>query len=396
MSRSDAFDVVVVGAGVVGASCALLLARCGFRVGVLEERLPLPWNQAHELDPRVIAAAPSAVQLFERLEVWDTIVNARACAYRRMRVWDACAPAELGFDAADEGRAALGWIVENGLIQSVLWQALQRTPGIELFCPATYESAEQRDGRLQQLRLADGTRLNTRLLIAADGGNSLWPQRLGITHRSRDYEQRAIVAHVRTERAHEYCAWQRFLPGATVAFLPLLDGRSSVVWSVPNSHAKRLLDLEDAGFCAKVGAAFDFRLGNIVATTPRLAFPLRLRLADRYVAPGFALIGDAGHVVHPLAGQGLNLGLRDVVTLCDELVRARDAQKDFAALAVLRRYERKRRSENELAAYSFDAIQRVFACEAKPVVALRALALRSIDRFAPLKRFFVHAAAGRV
>ena len=173
------------------------------------------------------------------------------------------------------------------------------------------------------VELADGTRLRARLLIAADGAASPIRQRLGIGTRDRDYGQRAIVAHVGTERSHEATAWQRFQPGGPLAFLPLADGRSSIVWSLPNDDATRLLALDESAFRAELGCAFDFRLGTITSTTARLAFPLRLRLAERYVVGRCVLIGDAAHAVHPLAGQGLNLGLRDVRCLSAQLDRAR-------------------------------------------------------------------------
>jgi 2-octaprenyl-3-methyl-6-methoxy-1,4-benzoquinol hydroxylase/2-octaprenylphenol hydroxylase len=245
------------------------------------------------------------------------------------------------------------------------------------------------------LVLEDGTSLSARLVIAADGADSAMRGMVGIAARDRDYAQRAIVAHVATERPHQSTAWQRFLPGATLAFLPLADGRSSVVWSLPEAQAARLLALDDPAFCNELGAAFDFRLGRVAATTPRAAFPLRLRLAERYLAPRFALIGDAAHVVHPLAGQGVNLGLRDACALAAVLTAARAAKRDFAAEYTLRQFERSRRSDNALSAHAFDAIQRAFASEAMSVAALRGAALALVDRIAPLKRLFANHAAGR-
>ena len=390
----NTFDVAVVGAGMVGAALALALAREGFDVAVIEPRAPKPWSAQDEVDLRVVALAPSSVELFGRLDVWKEISAARASAYRRMRVWDALAPGELQFDAADEGRAALGWIVENRLIQSVLWQALQREARITLHCPAKVTATDATDDR-RTLKLDDDSAIAARLVVAADGAASALRGLLGIVARDREYGQRAIVAHVATERAHESTAWQRFLPGATLALLPLADGRCSIVWSAPDAEAARLLALEDDAFRAEFGAAFDFRLGRITATTPRASFPLRMQLAERYLAPRFALIGDAAHAVHPLAGQGVNLGLRDVEELCAVLVEARDARRDFAVVSVLRRYERRRHSDNTLSAHAFDAIQRVFGSEAIPVAALRGAGLSLVDKVAPLKRAFARHAAGR-
>jgi len=392
MSR-QVCDIAIVGAGMVGAALALALARESFEVALVETRAPAPWRAEDEVDLRVVALAASSIALFERLDVWTAIRNARACAYRRMRVWDALAPGNLSFDAADSGANALGYIVENRLIAHALWQAAQAHAQVTLHCPERVTASEV-EGERRTLKFEDGSRIAARLIAAADGADSALRQLLGIATHDRDYAQRAVVAHVAHERAHEATAWQRFLPGATLAFLPLEDGRSSIVWSLPDEEAQRVLALGDAAFCAELGAALDFRLGRVIATTTRAAFPLRMRLAARYLAPRFALIGDAAHVVHPLAGQGVNLGLRDVDALVAALTEARAAKRDFAAETTLRRFERRRRSDNDLSAHAFDAIQRVFGSEAMPLAALRGAGLAIVDRVAPLKRLFARHAAG--
>jgi 2-polyprenylphenol 6-hydroxylase len=398
MNRRGELDVIVVGAGVVGTATALALVREGYEVALIEARPPLAWKAEDEIDARVVALAADSVALLDELGVWDNIVAARASAYRRMRVWDALAPGELGFDASERGEAALGWIVENRLLQHALWQALAEPadPGqaARLLCPAEVGAIES-DEAGASLTLADGTRLRSRLLVAADGSNSPIRDQLGIATRDRDYAQRAIVAHVGTERAHESTAWQRFQPGGPLAFLPLADGRSSIVWSLPNDEAQRLLALDDAEFCAELGCAMDFRLGTITSTTPRMAFPLRMRLAERYVAGRCVLIGDAAHAVHPLAGQGLNLGLRDVRCLRDQLARTRSRNGDPGAAHVLRRYERERRSENTLAANGFSLIESSFRTDSTIVAGLRGAALGLANRISPLKRLLGDAAAGR-
>ncbi len=240
-------DVAVVGAGMVGAAMALALAREGFDVAVIESRAAPPWQPQDEVDLRVVALAASSVDLFDRLGVWKEIIAARASPYRRMRVWDALAPGQLAFDAADEGRAALGFIVENRLIQSVLWRALQGETRITLHCPAKVTGTDATDDR-RTLTLDDDTSVAARLVVAADGADSVLRGLLAIATRDRDYGQRAVVAHVATERAHESTAWQRFVPGGTIAFLPLADGRSSIVWSVSQTDAERLLALDDEAF----------------------------------------------------------------------------------------------------------------------------------------------------
>ena len=387
-------DVAIVGAGMVGAACALRLARAGFDVAIIESREAPPWRAQDAVDLRVVALAASSRELLEAVGTWSAIADARACAYRKMHVWDALAPGSLNFDSAHDAASELGHIVENRLVQYVLWQALAADARITMRCPARVQATEIESDR-RWLNLDDGSRVAARLVVAADGGDSALRDLIGIATRDRDYGQRAIVAHVSTERPHEYTAWQRFVPGGTVAFLPLLDGRSSIVWSVPDADATRLLALDDAAFCAELGAAFDFRLGAIGSTTARAAFALRLKLAERYLAPRFALIGDAAHVVHPLAGQGVNLGLRDADQLAAALIDARDARRDFSADTALRRFERRRRSDNALSAHAFDAIQRVFSSAATPLAALRGAALGVVDAITPLKRVFARYAAGR-
>ena len=393
MSRRDVHDVAIVGAGMVGASLALRLAREGFDVALIESREPPPWNADDDIDLRVVAIAPSSVDFLNRAGAWSAIASSRVSPYRMMRVWDSIAPGELTFDAAESGEASLGYIVENRLIQAMLWQELQRAQ-VALRVPAKVQKTDSIVDR-RALTLDDDTTLNARIVIAADGAESTLRDLLHIETNTRDYEQRAIVAHVKTERSHESTAWQRFMPNATLAFLPLADGRVSIVWSVPSNEAERLLALDDVAFCRELGAAFDFRLGTIEAVTKRVAIPLRMRLAKSYIAPRFALIGDAAHVVHPLAGQGVNLGLRDAAELADILIDARNAKRDFGAEHILRRYERRRRSNDTLSAYAFDAIQRVFGSDFPPLAAMRGIALTFADRLAPIKQQLLRHASGR-
>ncbi|PWK88583.1 UbiH/UbiF/VisC/COQ6 family ubiquinone biosynthesis hydroxylase [Fulvimonas soli] len=390
--RGPALDAAVVGGGMVGAAAALALARAGFAVALLEARAPAPWRAEDEVDLRVVGLAPSSIALLDGLGVWTSIRDSRAGPYAQMHVWDAESGAAIHFDAADEGRDLLGCIVENNLVQWRLWQALEGA-GVQRLCPAEVARFEARGDRVQ-IELADGAVLAARLLVAADGAGSPLRAQAGIATSGRDYGQRAVVAHVATERPHGRTAWQRFLPGGPLAFLPLADGRSSIVWSLPDDEAARVLALADEAFRDALGLASDFRLGRIVGTTKRAAFPLRLQLAERYQAERFVLLGDAAHAVHPLAGQGVNLGLRDVAELRDVLAGARAAGRDIAAGHVLRRYARRRRSADTLDARGFDALARIYAWQAPPLVAARALGVRLLDRCLPLKRALAAHAAG--
>ncbi|MGH8172703.1 MAG: FAD-dependent oxidoreductase, partial [Rhodanobacteraceae bacterium] len=268
MNRRGDLDAVIVGGGAIGAALALALARDDFDVALIEKSAPKPWRAEDDVDLRVVALAPDTRDLLDDLGVWNAIAAARIGAYRQMRVWDASAPGELSFDAAEQGHAALGWIVENRLVQDALWQAVAAHPRVRLVCPGEVERVgnENRDEGAA-VELTDGTVLRARVVVAADGAESPLRKQLGIACAERDYEQRAVVAHVATERAHEDTAWQRFLPGGPLAFLPLADGRSSIVWSLPNAEATRILALDDDAFRNELGCAFDFRLGAIASST---------------------------------------------------------------------------------------------------------------------------------
>jgi 2-octaprenyl-3-methyl-6-methoxy-1,4-benzoquinol hydroxylase/2-octaprenylphenol hydroxylase len=376
----------------VGAACALALARRGFAVALVEAHEPAPWVAGEPEDLRVIALARSSARLLEELGVWRDIEAARVSPYRCMRVWDAASGAEIAFDAAQEGRAQLGWIVENKLVARTLWDSLDAA-GVRRVCPAQITAFARREDRVT-LDLADGSAVSAALLVIADGAGSRLRQQADIRVRGRDYHQRAVVAHVATERPHEATAWQRFTREGPIALLPLGDGRSSIVWSLPEARAREVLALDDEGFREAAGLAADFRLGRITATTPRASFPLRLQLAKTYATDRCVLLGDAAHAVHPLAGQGANLGLRDVAELAGVLGEARANGRDFTAPHVLHRYARRRRAAATIDARSFDALERMFAWQAPGWTALRGLGIRAVNRFGPLKRALAAHAEG--
>ncbi len=391
MSRRPRHDVAVVGGGVVGAACALGLARAGLDVVLLEARPPVPW-QADAPDLRVYAFAADNVVLLRDLGVWDAVRGARAQPYRRMRVWDAAGGDELRFDADAYGRAALGWIVEHGLLVDRLWAALPAA-GVEVRCPAELDALEQDDESVR-LGLAGGGRIAARVAIAADGAASTLRALAGIGIVRHAYGQRGVVAYVATEAAHESTAWQRFLVGGPLAFLPCADGSSSIVWSLPDDDAERVLALDDAGFGDALTRAFAARLGRARPLTRRVAFSLRRQLADSQCEGRVLVLGDAAHVVHPLAGQGVNLGLRDVAALLASVEAAGRRRVDWASPHGLRRWARTRRSENAVAAWSFDGINRTYASDDPLLTLARGHALGAAGRVPSLAQALWRRASG--
>lgn len=388
MSARHAQDVLVVGGGVVGACAALALARDGRKVTLVEAREPVPWR-ADAPDLRVYAFAPDSRALLDDVGAWAAVAAARAHPYRDMRVWDAAGGGELHFSAAQVGRADLGHIVEHGLLVDRLWQAIAAEPRVARRCPAQVESFAQDDDAVV-LRLEDGTSLRGGLLLAADGADSRLRALAGLEVDARDYGQRGLVAYVRTQQPHADTAWQRFLPTGPLAFLPCADGRCSIVWTVPDAEADRLLALDDAAFCRELTRAFDARLGEVVEVSKRVAFPLRRQLARHYVSGRLLLLGDAAHAVHPLAGQGVNLGLRDVRALRGTM----RASPGLPSPARLQRWERERRSDNAVAAHAFEAINGLFTDARLLPTLLRGPALGLAGRIAPLGGFFVRRAMG--
>ncbi|MCL7715115.1 UbiH/UbiF family hydroxylase [Stenotrophomonas mori] len=391
MSRRGRLDVAVVGGGVVGTACALALAGEGLQVALVEGREPAPWS-AQRPDLRVFAFAHDNAALLEALGVWPQVTQARAHPYLRMRVWDAAGGGELAFDADALGRRELGWIVENGLLVDRLWSALPAA-GVQLHCPARVESMEQ-DGEGVRLRLDDGRRVDAAVAIAADGAESTLRTLAGLAVARHDYGQRGVVGYVDSERPNEATAWQRFLDTGPLAVLPVARHRSSIVWSLPDAEAERVLALDDEAFGRELTGAFAGRLGAMRAASPRAAFPLRRQLASDYVAGRVLVLGDAAHVVHPLAGQGVNLGLRDVAGLCALVRDARQRRVDWATDHRLRRWARVRRSENTVAAYGFDAINKVFSNDEMHLTLARGTLLGLAGRMPPLLSLFWRRASG--
>ena len=392
MNRRLQRDAVVVGGGVVGSACATALAQAGLSVALVEAAEPARWSRDVP-DLRVFAFAPDNAQLLQALGVWDDIASARAQPYRHMRVWDAAGGGELHFDADALARRELGWIVEHALLAERLWDAALRA-GVELLQPTSVSGLEQRETGVR-ITLDDGATLDARIAIAADGGNSTLRGLAGIRTRNHDYRQRGVVAYVETELPHQLTAWQRFLPGGPLAFLPVdADRRSSIVWSLPESEAERVLALDDEAFDIELTNAFAARLGKTRVVSKRAAFPLRRQLAKTQLEGRALLLGDAAHVVHPLAGQGVNLGLRDVAALRDSVIEAKRLGRNFDTPHRLQRWARARRSDNVASTLAFEAINRAYSNDALLPTFLRGRALGIANSIAPLRDALWRHAAG--
>ncbi len=392
------FDVVIAGGGLVGATLALLLVReariAPPRICVLEKEPPARWSADAPADLRVLALSRASQRILASVGVWDRMVAARACPYERMQVWHASEAARgagaLRFDAAELAQANLGHIVENSLVQFLLQQELS-AQGIAMRQLAL--------GGLQfdadDLRLtAGGESISTRLLVGADGARSAVRRLAGLWTNNEDYAQVGVVANVRSELPHESTAWQRFLGDGTLALLPLSTGECSIVWSVASARATQLLALAPAEFSAELTAASDGVLGALSLASERLSFPLRRMSAQQYVLERCALVGDAAHVVHPLAGQGANLGLLDAAALAQVIADGALEREDPGALRLLRRYERWRKSENEIMSRAFDVFNSVLSTGDGAAARLAQRGLGLVSSSEALRRLFMERALG--
>lgn len=373
--------VLIAGGGMVGGTLACALARGGIHVTVVEAHEPKPFVVDGDYDLRVSAVSAGAEMIFRNLEVWPLIQQRRSYAFRNMMVWDAESQGHIHFDALDIGEPRLGHIIENSAIQDALIERLRGMDTATWHCPDAITEIEVAADRVI-VTLESGAQFEPHLIVGADGANSKVRSLVGIDFRTHAYEQRAVVANVCTEQPVQRTAWQRFLPTGPLALLPLSDNQGAVVWSTTAQHAETLVDLADGLFCDQLAEAFDFRLGNVVSTSARASFPLRGGQAEPYVCFRVALVGDAAHTIHPLAGQGANLGFMDAATLAEVLMTT---HRDIGSLRVLRRYERARKADNVLMMRVMEGFRILFGTTSFPVVWLRSMGLSLTDALGPLK-----------
>jgi 2-octaprenylphenol hydroxylase len=397
---SDRFDILIVGGGPVGGAAAALLARATRterdppRIAVLEPRRPsYPANEA-PVDLRVSAYSRASERVLQVAGAWDAITARRTYAYERMCVWhESVSPVSaeaLVFDAAEVGEPNLGHIIETRLVQSAVLDAAEHA-GVQII-PAELSSLAITEDDVR-VETTSGS-LSARLIVGADGAQSAVRAAVGVSAETSGYQQTAIVAVVATERPHQSTAWQRFLHTGTLAFLPLADGMSSIVWSADDELAKNLLASSPEVFELELTNALDGALGGTRLISERASFPLRKLAAQHYVTHRCALIGDAAHVVHPLAGQGVNMGLLDAAALVELLIVGRHEREDPGALRVLRRYERWRKTETQTLATAIDTFDRLLAHGTGPLSRLAQRGLGLVNRSQELKRVFIRRALG--
>ncbi|SDX31413.1 UbiH/UbiF/VisC/COQ6 family ubiquinone biosynthesis hydroxylase [Marinobacter mobilis] len=409
MTESSCYDVVVVGGGMTGSALALGLSRQGWRVALIEAAevaplldTPRASHSVDDFEPRVSAISAASQRLLADLGAWAEVARQRHCPYSGMSVWDAEGTGRIDFDAVSMGVKELGAIVENRMLVRALFMTLADSP-VTLYSGASVTAMSPSENGLRSLSLADGGSLSATLVVAADGALSRVRQWAGLPTREWDYQQQAIVCTVESTKAHQYTAWQRFSQTGPLAFLPLRsddpadEGRfCSIVWSQDSDEARRLMALPEPDFLAELEVAIESRLGPLVAVSRRWAFPLRQRHAKEYIAEGLALIGDAAHTIHPLAGQGVNLGYADVRVLLDELGRARKAGVPANDPLLLARYQRRRKGDNLAMMAAMEGFKQLFGRDELPLRWLRNTGMRWLDRARPLKHRIAAQAMGLI
>ncbi len=386
------YDIAVIGGGAVGLAAALVSARYGLKSIVVEAHSPISWQQDSP-DLRVYAMALDNQILLEDLAVWKRIIERRAFAYSGMTVFDEVQSTPLRFQANGLGRSHLGHIVENRLLVDSLWQAAMAEPAIQLVYPDKIKAIET-IGDSVSLELQSGFQYTARYAIGADGAGSKVRSLLGIESDIHDYHQKGLVAFVETELPHQNIAWQRFLSSGPLAFLPFGENVCSIVWSLPEAKADELLAEEPEKFSHALDSAFAGTLGKTHLISDRVAFPLKRQLSKTMLQGRCLLLGDAAHTVHPLAGQGVNLGLRDVSAMATAFEKSIVKTGDALDLQQIKRWARERYSENAVAALTFENINRVFSNDNIAFSLTRGHILGLADKLGPLKNAMARYAAG--
>ncbi len=402
MHNYSEFDIVIIGGGMVGLAAACGLARTALRIAIVE---PQPLSDAafpDAFDLRVSALSHASQTLLNNLHAWHDVVAARLAAFSRMEVWDADGTGNVHFEAAEMGEKHLGWIVENRIVTRALEKQAKQQENLVWFNPDSLAELTIEEDQVS-LTLTSGATLTTKLLIGADGANSRVRQLANFELNVRPYNHQGIVTTVRTELPHQNTARQRFMQTGPLALLPLRGNQNesakgghycSIVWSAQDELTQEVMQMDDAAFCKALGEAFEFKLGKIEWADRRLAIPLVQRHAPHYAKPRVALIGDAAHTIHPLAGQGVNLGFLDAAVLIEEISRAVELKLDPGLLAVLRRFERRRKGHNLTLMAAMQGFKSLFEANPLPVRWLRNEGMRIFNSLPPVKNFIMLQAMG--
>ena len=386
------FDVVIVGGGMVGATVACGLGGSNLKVAIIEQAIPHEFSSEQPHDLRVSALSLASKKILEVVGAWEGVLNRRYCPFRRMRVWETAGDTE--FNSDDIELPELGYIVENRVTQLALLDQLAKFDNVELIAPVSIKTIHYSASGQTTLKLSDDSELQTNMLVAADGGNSRVRQAVGLGVTSWDYQQHAMVIYVETDYEQQDITWQRFVPSGPQAFLPLTGNYGSIVWYNSADEVRRLKTLSSDSLIAELTATFPECLGKINQVLGVASFPLKRQHAQQYVKAGVALVGDAAHMINPLAGQGVNIGLLDAAALAEVLVDANKRGEGVGDIAVLRQYEKMRRNENLRMMTVMDAFYRVFSNKILPIKFLRNLGLGLAERISPVKNKVTRMAIG--
>jgi ubiquinone biosynthesis UbiH/UbiF/VisC/COQ6 family hydroxylase len=389
--HSNHADVVIVGGGMVGLCLACALKETDLRVVVIERGEPaVRWSLGR--DCRVSAIVHGNQQALQQLGAWSFMAE-HAQPIHGMQVWDGQHAGGIRFDSEEIETEALGWLVENSVLQAGLRQAMVDAPNVELWNPATLKSVRWQS-RHCTMELDDGRVLLTPLVVAADGGRSWLRQQADIGVYQSDYQQQGIVATVRPQHAHHGMAYQRFLATGPLAVLPMTNGLNSIVWSADNEEAERLLAMDDQSFLHALNHQFGPVLGRMVKVGERAGFPLRAQLAHHIVRHRLALIGDAAHCIHPLAGLGVNLGLRDALVLAQEIVDAHRFEEDWGEVSVLHRYSKNRLPDVLTTMAAMEGFHRLFTSSLPWLPWCRGVGMKTIGNAGIFKRMLMEQSTG--
>ncbi len=386
------FDVIIVGGGMVGAAVACALGGSSLQVAVIENAPPQSFSPDQPHDLRVSALSLASQKILETVGAWQGIEDRRVCPFRRMRVWETAGDTEFCSD--DINYPQLGYIVENRVIQLALLDRLADFENVSLISPVSINKIQYSVGKPTEIVLADGRVLSAKILVAADGGQSRVRQTVGLGVTSWDYKQHALVIYIETEYGQQDITWQRFVPTGPQAFLPLTGHYGSIVWYHSPDEVSRLKALPPDELKSELMAAFPEALGQVKKVLATASFPLKRQHAQAYVKPGVVLVGDAAHMINPLAGQGVNIGLLDAAALGEVLIDAVKQGRDPSELTVLKRYEKMRRNENLKMMTVMDVFYQVFSNEILPMKIVRNLGLGLAERILPAKNKVMRMAMG--